>query len=55
MELVVLSAAPGSPAEDGLRLLAGLGEPDGDARSPVNAHVREQLDDARPSSGTPHR
>ncbi|GGS24500.1 transcriptional regulator [Streptomyces nojiriensis] len=25
MELLVLSAAPGSPAEDGLRLLAGLG------------------------------
>ncbi|WP_051027058.1 helix-turn-helix transcriptional regulator [Nocardia higoensis] len=25
MELIVLSAAPGSPAEDGLRLLAGLG------------------------------
>ncbi|MGW6706192.1 helix-turn-helix transcriptional regulator [Streptomyces sp. NPDC054956] len=52
MELVVLSAAPGSPAEDGLRLLAGLGEPDGgegdgdgdgeDARPAVNAQVREQ-------------
>ncbi|MFE2323143.1 helix-turn-helix transcriptional regulator [Streptomyces sp. NPDC059385] len=26
-ELLVLSAAPGSPAEDGLRLLASLGEP----------------------------
>ncbi|WP_330465282.1 helix-turn-helix transcriptional regulator [Streptomyces longwoodensis] len=28
MELVVLSAPPGSPAEDGLRLLAGLGTAD---------------------------
>ncbi|TDU83542.1 helix-turn-helix protein [Kribbella voronezhensis] len=27
MELIVLSAAPGSPAEDGLRLLSTLGEP----------------------------
>ncbi len=31
MELVVLSAAPGSPAEDGLRLLASLGSDSGDA------------------------
>lgn len=31
MELLVLSAAPGSPAEDGLRLLAGLGADSGDA------------------------
>ncbi|GGU81318.1 helix-turn-helix transcriptional regulator [Lentzea flava] len=29
MELLVLSAAPGSPAEDGLRLLASLGEATG--------------------------
>ncbi|MEV6767263.1 helix-turn-helix transcriptional regulator [Nocardia sp. NPDC051030] len=28
MELIVLSAAPGTPAEDGLRLLAGLGADD---------------------------
>lgn len=31
MELIVLSAAPGSPTEDGLRLLAGLGA-DGEGR-----------------------
>jgi hypothetical protein len=41
MELVVLSAAPGSPAEDGLRLLAGLGAESGGARPAVNARVRE--------------
>ncbi|WP_030761921.1 helix-turn-helix transcriptional regulator [Streptomyces griseus] len=34
-ELLVLSAAPGSPAEDGLRLLADLGAESGGARSPV--------------------
>ncbi|MEU6277151.1 helix-turn-helix transcriptional regulator [Streptomyces populi] len=32
MELLVLSAAPGSPAEDGLRLLAGLDTDGGDVR-----------------------
>ncbi len=31
LELLVLSAAPDSPAEDGLRLLAGLGTDSGDA------------------------
>ncbi|MEU3618954.1 helix-turn-helix transcriptional regulator [Streptomyces sp. NPDC006872] len=41
MELLVLSAAPGSPAEDGLRLLAGLGADSGDAHPTVNAQVRE--------------
>ncbi|MGW7193776.1 MmyB family transcriptional regulator, partial [Streptomyces sp. NPDC054838] len=41
MELLVLSAAPGSPAEDGLRLLAGLGADIGDAHRTVNARVRE--------------
>ncbi|MFJ7272446.1 helix-turn-helix transcriptional regulator [Streptomyces sp. NPDC099050] len=41
MELVVLSAAPGSPAEDGLRLLAGLGADGADARHPANAPVRD--------------
>lgn len=42
-ELLVLSAAPGSPAEDGLRLLAGLGADSGDvhAHPAVNAQVRE--------------
>ncbi|MGF1427985.1 helix-turn-helix transcriptional regulator [Kitasatospora sp. LaBMicrA B282] len=48
-ELVVLSAAPGSPAEDGLRLLAGLGADGGAARpaarpavqSTVQARVRD--------------
>nr|BFD87419.1 helix-turn-helix transcriptional regulator [Streptomyces sp. Xyl84] len=37
MELLVLSAAPGTPDENGLRLLAGLGADSGDAHSPVNA------------------
>ncbi|MCY9787033.1 helix-turn-helix transcriptional regulator [Nocardiopsis sp. EMB25] len=42
MELLVLSAAPGGPAEDGLRLLAGLGADGGDARPAAeNARVRE--------------
>ncbi|MGW2424254.1 helix-turn-helix transcriptional regulator [Streptomyces sp. NPDC001709] len=41
MELLVLSAAPDSPAEDGLRLLAGLGADSGAAHPPVNAQVRE--------------
>lgn len=41
MELLVLTAAPGSPAEDGLRLLAGLGADSGDAHPTVNAQVRE--------------
>ncbi|MGW1786485.1 helix-turn-helix transcriptional regulator [Streptomyces sp. NPDC002143] len=41
MELLVLSAAPGSPAEDGLRLLAGLGADSGDAHPTVNAPARE--------------
>ncbi|MCT9934164.1 hypothetical protein N5079_28565 [Planotetraspora sp. A-T 1434] len=35
MELLVLSAAAGSPAEDGLRLLAGLGADSGDAHPTV--------------------
>jgi hypothetical protein len=33
MEMLVLSALPGSPAEDGLRLLAGLGADSGAAHS----------------------
>ncbi|WP_279345531.1 hypothetical protein [Streptomyces sp. AP-93] len=41
MELLVLSAAPGSPAEDGLRLLAGLGADSADARPPVNVRVHD--------------
>ncbi len=41
MELLVLSAAPGSPTEDGLRLLAGLGADSGDAHPTMNARVRE--------------
>ncbi|MFJ8310953.1 MULTISPECIES: helix-turn-helix transcriptional regulator [unclassified Streptomyces] len=40
MELLVLSAAPGSPAEDGLRLLVGLGADSDDANLTVNAQVR---------------
>ncbi|MEU1226119.1 helix-turn-helix transcriptional regulator [Streptomyces sp. NPDC005828] len=39
MELLVLSAAPGSPAEDGLRLLAGLDADGADARTGVDAQV----------------
>ncbi|MYQ79724.1 MULTISPECIES: helix-turn-helix transcriptional regulator [unclassified Streptomyces] len=39
-EMIVLSAAPGSPAEDGLRLLSGLGaESDG---APDRPRVREE-------------
>ncbi|MFI2432864.1 helix-turn-helix transcriptional regulator [Streptomyces sp. NPDC018693] len=41
MELLVLSAEPGSPAEDGLRLLAGLGADSRDACPTVNAQARE--------------
>ncbi|MFI0980174.1 helix-turn-helix transcriptional regulator [Streptomyces sp. NPDC021093] len=41
MELVVLSAAPGSPAEDGLRLLAGLGADSSAAHAAVNAQAHE--------------
>ncbi|MER6134419.1 helix-turn-helix transcriptional regulator [Streptomyces sp. NPDC001815] len=41
MELLVLSAAPGSPTEDGLHLLAGLGADSGDALPTVNVQVRE--------------
>ncbi|MFD6874940.1 MULTISPECIES: helix-turn-helix transcriptional regulator [unclassified Streptomyces] len=41
MELLVLSAAPDSPAADGLRLLAGLDAVSGDAHPPVNAPIRE--------------
>ncbi|MFJ9370269.1 helix-turn-helix transcriptional regulator [Nocardia sp. NPDC101769] len=40
MELVVLSAPPGGPAEDGLRLLAGLGADNGDAHPTMNTQVR---------------
>ncbi|WP_328303318.1 helix-turn-helix transcriptional regulator [Streptomyces sp. NBC_00435] len=41
-ELLVLSAAPGSPAEDGLRLLAALGTDGGDAaHHAVSAQARE--------------
>jgi hypothetical protein len=41
MELLVLSAAPGSPAEDGLRLLAGLDADDGHAHPTMNTQVHE--------------
>jgi transcriptional regulator with XRE-family HTH domain len=44
MELLVLSAAPGSPTEDGLRLLAGLDADSGDARPSTPAHSRDPLD-----------
>ncbi|CAO5176941.1 XRE family transcriptional regulator [Frankia sp. AiPs1] len=41
MELVVLTAAPGSPADDGLRLLARLDVDRGDTRPPTHVQVRE--------------
>ncbi|MEV0026811.1 helix-turn-helix transcriptional regulator [Streptomyces atroolivaceus] len=41
IELLVLYAAPASPAEDGLRLLANLGADNGNAHPPVNAQIRE--------------
>ena len=41
MELLVLSAAPGSPTEDGLRLLAGLGADSDDTHPSAKAQVRE--------------
>jgi hypothetical protein len=41
MELVILSASSGSPAEDGLRLLAALGAETNDAYPTVHAQVRE--------------
>ncbi|WP_041542089.1 helix-turn-helix transcriptional regulator [Catenulispora acidiphila] len=43
MELLVMTAAPGSPTEDGLRLLAGLGADSGAGHQTVpteNAHLR---------------
>lgn len=39
VELLVQSAPPGSPAEDGLRLLAGLGADPGTTRPPVDART----------------
>jgi transcriptional regulator with XRE-family HTH domain len=55
-ELLVLSAAPGSPAEDGLRLLAGLGA-DGDDASPSRSprNLRPRPDGTEPPTGTLHR
>ncbi|MEU6622998.1 helix-turn-helix transcriptional regulator [Streptomyces litmocidini] len=41
MELLVLSAAPGSPSEDGLRLLAGLDADGAPSRPPVDVRVRD--------------
>ncbi|WP_215451716.1 MULTISPECIES: helix-turn-helix transcriptional regulator [unclassified Streptomyces] len=40
-ELLVFSAAPGTPAEDGLRLLAGLGTDSGDTHPTADAQIRE--------------
>ncbi|MEU5896828.1 helix-turn-helix transcriptional regulator [Streptomyces venezuelae] len=50
IELLVLSASPGSPAEDGLRLLAGLGADNGNTYPRVNAQIREQLSDTADDS-----
>ncbi|MFK0191498.1 helix-turn-helix transcriptional regulator [Kitasatospora sp. NPDC090308] len=41
VELLVLSAAPGSPSEDGLRLLAGLAAETGSPRDPADVRTRE--------------
>ncbi|MGA5873032.1 helix-turn-helix transcriptional regulator [Streptomyces cinereoruber] len=41
IELLVLSAAPGSAAEDGLRLLAGLDADSGSARPAAEARIHE--------------
>lgn len=41
MELLVLSAAPGSPTEDGLRLLAGLGADSAGSRPPASVRLRD--------------
>ncbi|MFE6334207.1 helix-turn-helix transcriptional regulator [Streptomyces sp. NPDC057798] len=41
IELLVLSAPPAGPAEDGLRLLAGLAADDSNAHARANAHIRE--------------
>ncbi|WP_051840840.1 helix-turn-helix transcriptional regulator [Streptomyces sp. NRRL F-5126] len=46
MELLVLSAAPGSPTEDGLRLLASLGDDAGDGEDVRPADARGQADGA---------
>ncbi|WP_406835889.1 helix-turn-helix transcriptional regulator [Streptomyces sp. AHU1] len=43
VELLVLSAAPGSLTEDGLRLLAGLDADSGDARPSTPARSRDPL------------
>ncbi|MEU6389304.1 helix-turn-helix transcriptional regulator [Streptomyces sp. NPDC046939] len=48
MELLVLSAAPDSPAEDGLRLLAGLGADRADARADVKTQVSPRVTHQRP-------
>ena len=42
MELLVLSAAPGSPAEDGLRLLGSLGA-DSDGAHPIPSESRDSI------------
>ncbi|GAA3730805.1 hypothetical protein GCM10023082_30550 [Streptomyces tremellae] len=47
------SAAPGSPAEDGPRRLAGLGADSDDGHPTANAPVRERPNNAHPAPGTP--
>jgi hypothetical protein len=55
MELLVLSAPPGTPAEDGLRLLASLDEPEaGRVGAGRTACRREESAPARPA-GAPVR
>ncbi|GGU97755.1 hypothetical protein GCM10010275_40330 [Streptomyces litmocidini] len=56
MELAVLSATPGTPAEDGLRLLAGLDADSAPTRPPVDVRVHDRSSDgARPRVGAPPR
>ncbi|MEV7562710.1 helix-turn-helix transcriptional regulator [Streptomyces sp. NPDC089795] len=52
MELLVLSAAPGSPAEDGLRLLDGLGADGAGERAPQRRTDTRSVPPSVPSSAS---
>ncbi|TRV81082.1 helix-turn-helix domain-containing protein [Streptomyces sp. 130] len=52
-ELIVLSAAPGSPAEDGLRLLAGLGADAEAGEAPGRPRAREEDPASAPPRSAP--
>ncbi|NEC63058.1 helix-turn-helix transcriptional regulator [Streptomyces sp. SID9727] len=53
LEMIVLSAAPGSPAEDGLRLLAGLGAGTEADDAPGRPRVREEHSASAPPRSAP--